>query len=1252
MSGGPRPPVPGLIPLAALSRRPGRPRRRPESIDVGAGSRCLESRAAAPGRRRHHRRRASAAAPVSKQSRSSSPALDRPPRVNPIFVWVRQEDTRIVDVKCEDYDKRNRILLTKTAHGWRAIPRTEMLAAPRGSAEEPLSSSSTSSSHGHHHRHHHKRRSRKSKSQQSTSVQCPETESASEPSWVTSESVNIESLLPSHTIQIKRIPSSEDLTKSVNNAPEQDFARTVPECSTPDKVCDVSPLENLLAVAELELKQHMQSGNWNPIPKDISKDTTGTTLQGHSVDDEINELLNTKSRDIEAELIDTGDKSQECSYNDDDEMSMNDILSRLEQSLQSPQGFGSEDVFDDDMLDHNCKFDKNFTLSDETSKTVRDQSEETDQIPESSNTYSVDAAKNYSENNAIDYHAEMYPSEATTSEILDPVESLQPPTPRQDEIRNEYLEDLQQAEHKEENLPDIHDSKSQEYEDKNSESSKDLPEDHAPLELEDEKPTHQPPETNFEPLEAEEITSEVAEAASSTTQEKDQLVSNDKELTDTAICLDLSLKNKPSDYGPTDLSIRKFDSSPKCQPPRPLSQNSEAIQSPQPSGIPAVPASPDIVTTSTSISKPRSVFLESLLATSLSKMAAAANAENVSRKSKEPLDLGQCRKSASPTVTCSEEIFTPSDAEPPLKKMKPDDITLKNLLDKDIETLEQNAKKTSQKDTFILPDTPRLLSLLKASSDTQDPLAEYKQLLLEIDIPNPLMVPKDVFPDLLQHPRREILKILSGHSSKNVSLDDILVVYKDKLLAAIKSNSSSTKKNSENIKPSHKQSGGNKNVEQNNNVNEKNFTGDNGNKKKTADNFNKNNSASPDNKNSLANDIDAANEAAFNPLFWTGCPNPFEAMNYSNHNEFIQALYAASSLPYMPGQLGEFHPSIQMMLGNKLAAPLGFPPVPHMGFNNPFELSMWQEAMMQANILKNKNPYENAPINPQPHRSNLPKKNQSQQNKYNARLANGHSKNISQSHQSQQQGMIHPAFSQTPLTNQSPWQNPYLAVGNFPQGSNSLSLDTTQFNPFSHKNNISPANKQSQQLSPPIMQKKTRESLMLSQYNDQEKRLHHQMMQEHQKIQQMQQQQKLIRQHQHQQLLHQQQQQMLAQNNGARHLPPHMTKKPNSLNSFHFPKECSSAEVQKQAGVSVPMDLSGAHSIQAKSKSVMAGSGKTNGMVSSSRNHMEDVPEVGSTTSSIEDMQDGHAQLWHPLFGSQNKGYSPWSLPSLAAMGE
>ncbi|KAG8229477.1 hypothetical protein J437_LFUL010358 [Ladona fulva] len=70
------------------------------------------------------------AAPVTSEV-SGEPCNANPtPRVNPIFVWAKQDDAAtILEVLCEDYDKRNRIRLTKTANGWRAIPRTERLAA-------------------------------------------------------------------------------------------------------------------------------------------------------------------------------------------------------------------------------------------------------------------------------------------------------------------------------------------------------------------------------------------------------------------------------------------------------------------------------------------------------------------------------------------------------------------------------------------------------------------------------------------------------------------------------------------------------------------------------------------------------------------------------------------------------------------------------------------------------------------------------------------------------------------------------------------------------------------------------------------------------------------------------------------------------------------------------------------------------------------------------------------------------------------
>ncbi|XP_034951371.1 uncharacterized protein [Chelonus insularis] len=49
---------------------------------------------------------------------------EKRPKVNPIFLWALQREQKIIEVRCEDYDKRNRIKLTKTAHGWRSIPRT------------------------------------------------------------------------------------------------------------------------------------------------------------------------------------------------------------------------------------------------------------------------------------------------------------------------------------------------------------------------------------------------------------------------------------------------------------------------------------------------------------------------------------------------------------------------------------------------------------------------------------------------------------------------------------------------------------------------------------------------------------------------------------------------------------------------------------------------------------------------------------------------------------------------------------------------------------------------------------------------------------------------------------------------------------------------------------------------------------------------------------------------------------------------
>nr|XP_031850569.1 protein IFH1-like isoform X2 [Nomia melanderi] len=86
------------------------------------------ARGTAPRRqRRHHHHHHHQKHQKQQQPREEEPAdqsEEKRPKVNPIFLWASQREQRIVEVRCEDYDKRNRIKLTKTAQGWRSIPRT------------------------------------------------------------------------------------------------------------------------------------------------------------------------------------------------------------------------------------------------------------------------------------------------------------------------------------------------------------------------------------------------------------------------------------------------------------------------------------------------------------------------------------------------------------------------------------------------------------------------------------------------------------------------------------------------------------------------------------------------------------------------------------------------------------------------------------------------------------------------------------------------------------------------------------------------------------------------------------------------------------------------------------------------------------------------------------------------------------------------------------------------------------------------
>lgn len=184
--------------------------------------------------------------------------------------------------------------------------------------------------------------------------------------------------------------------------------------------------------------------------------------------------------------------------------------------------------------------------------------------------------------------------------------------------------------------------------------------------------------------------------------------------------------------------------------PRPVSHSSDTIQSPQPSGLPAVPPSPELFPSNNKIQSSNNstkLFIESILA---SPKRSSSEAQQ-----KEPLNLGKCRKSASPTVSCSEEINKPnhamepvviSDDEPSKKRMK------KEAKDKDVIDV----------DKLPNPETARLLELLTSGNDP-DPLTQFRLLISNPawKVPDPLLVPKDRLNAVLASPAREIPLLLT-----------------------------------------------------------------------------------------------------------------------------------------------------------------------------------------------------------------------------------------------------------------------------------------------------------------------------------------------------------------------------------------------------------------------------------------------------------------------------------------------------------
>lgn len=809
-------------------------------------------------------------------------------------------------------------------------------------------------------------------------------------------------------------------------------------------------MDNLLAVAEFEFNQHMQSGEWNKDNHDIDEQK-----------DFINNIIESCSKTPNKEDFDDQPKTEECDYTEDDDnnLAMDDILTRLEQSLRSPECSEIAEV----LSNYETKVD--------------------DDVKQ----------------------AECFPSDINENNYKS--------VP--DELENFFDENK----------------------------------------TEQKQPSPKPPD---EPQQSEDI-------VESSTPTEDEPT-------------DLSLKPKYDDSNecnnviddleqPTDLTVPKNSSPVRSSTPRPPSQNSEAIQSPQPSGIPAVPPSPDIVTTSANC-KNKSVFLESLLTTTSQKIA--LNSEVTIIKQKEPLDLGKCRKSASPTVTCSEEVKNSTEeSEPPTKKFKVDDITLKTLLDHEV--TKTGETKTTEKTNA--PETPRLLELLKTDSGP-DPLTQLRQILYDtnLNVPDPMLVPKERLSQIISNPGREIPRLLKQRPELRLPEalafphllqdPDILVITLQQLETIIlKQNQSLNFKDLKSAsEKNHEKIVLNKKPEKAPEIKESQPK-----KKSLDDSVNKLLNSAQDSQpksafNDLASDIDAATTAAFNQMIWLPYLNQLEAMSFGNNPEVMKML--SNSLPMYPGQV----PDLNHLIGaNRFPPPVNFPmQQPQMNYNS-LELSMWQEAMMQANMLRPKLPFEG--LNPKnSFRDYLDKLNFAASAK--PPSINNHKPNKTLP------SNFYPSGSN------QPFQNSFLNVPNSYQ-SNKQNLQIPHYPLFGQKNPVN-------------QQKPPSQSYLHKQKFDPKANFpnfyHHR-----------------------------------SDDKKSEHKQKVSCK---SFANMSYPKEKSSADFSKHH--TQPIDLSGSTAPASKLKVKQHLIDPAN---ASKLLKYDDVPEVGSTTASVEEMQDAHKHLWHPLFG-------------------
>ncbi|XP_072948950.1 uncharacterized protein [Epargyreus clarus] len=428
-----------------------------------------------------------------------------------------------------------------------------------------------------------------------------------------------------------------------------------------------------------------------------------------------------------------------------------------------------------------------------------------------------------------------------------------------------------------------------------------------------------------------------------------------------------------SDEQPRDLSVHRRLPTPHASPrrmdlPRAPSRESDAMQSPQPSGIPAVPSSPEIFTMPPTKSK-HTLFLESLLSSPSPKMYTSE--VTITKQQCEPLNLGKHRKSASPTITsCSDEMrkLNKEFGEPQEKRQKRHSTEDLAKISK-VYNMKCSDDQVSETVKCKKASTP---TPVHKSSDETSPLKQLQVLKTSPDfnIPDPLLVPKERLNHILAAPGREIpalliqrpeLRLPEAFAFPAILQDpDILVVSLTQLenilendlqTKKLKRESKEFKSETKDFKEKKEPTSTTPKSPKSTSSGEKSSTPQPQPDQTTPTPQPRNTPNTPNTEN-LAGDIDAATSAAFNHMMWLPYLSQLEALNACSQNmDFMKALNSSGyNGPNYSDLSQAFNPAARFM------GPGGFPMMPPMDYENRLQFAMWQEAMARANASSSGRP--------------------------------------------------------------------------------------------------------------------------------------------------------------------------------------------------------------------------------------------------------------------------------------------------------